>query len=49
MPVSPLLFSFKIVTVLVWLSSSNVKLLAALKENLKEMFQPVKLNEISYK
>lgn len=49
MPVSSLLFSFKIVIVVLWLSSSNVKLLAALKDDLEEMFQPGKLNEILYK
>lgn len=47
MPVSSLLFSFKVVMGVLWLSSSNVKLLAALKEDLKDMFQPVKLNEVS--
>lgn len=49
MPVSSLLFSFKIVIVVLWLSSSNVKLLAALKDDLEEMFQPGKWNEILYK
>lgn len=48
MPVS-LLFSFRIVIAVLWLSSSNVKLLAFLKEDLQEMFEPVKLNEISHK
>lgn len=47
MPVS-LLFSLRIVIAVLWLSSSNVKLLAFLKD-LQEMFEPVKLNEISHK